>query len=660
MQPGRADTGIMLGRLCVANPSPSTGEAGGARGLVFLRSVLSFMMTTTEEDLAIGGPSPSAGDHDVAVFLQLADGADIPLAAGAIDPVPAALQLGPGARVRVVGTLRAEPGQGSSAGVAGAGARPLEAISSLGGDAGDAVVAVRKPKASAAAIGLQTRAAAADAAAAVDTAAVDTAGVVAVAQVAQGQQAQEQLLATSEEEAAAVAVVPTGLASLVPTTSIRVLYLLLRFCGDRGAAATPEHECPLPLCFAPIRNTLSSQQVRATLFGDTNATTTSVAGHMGYCANGRDVLLPENVNILDQVVIPCNGTRNSQTWSTSKCSTADMLGWGDAASAVARSRLGDAAFSSYSHVVLLLPSGWKAVADPSCAGVVASADLSTTATRCATCTCTLSHNLRLWHAGAPGGCDYCDPTCALGYCCGQRCPNTPHLWLLGWAGPVAGGGAVRLSDMAAGGGAVRSYRLPPEHTSNRSFVMVDATDSDGVGRRLFLGFRRRQPPYDYVDGVDDDTVHVYSHLSGRYRTATADTLRLGTLLLPGVTHPAAVAPALGDTYRDNATGLVFKLLAVDADGASVTLCRAAPLPAEPGSFDWGSCDQPPPQQQQGGGGDTDATPSLALMGGDWVAADAKVEAGLLVDGWWRAVQWLDAGTVLSLVSTLLQLVCMDR
>lgn len=221
-----------------------------------LAGVLSFMMTTTEEDLAIGGPSASAGDHDVAVFLQLADGADIPLAAGAIDPVPAALQLGPGARVRVVGTLQAEPGQGSSAGVggtpllvdelfaldsraaagaAGAGAMPLEAISSLGGNAGDAVVAVRKPKASAAAIGLQTRAAAADAAAG-----VDTAGAVAVAQVAQGQQAQEQLLATSEEEAAAVAVVPTGLASLVPTTSIRVLYLLLRFCGDRGAAATPE------------------------------------------------------------------------------------------------------------------------------------------------------------------------------------------------------------------------------------------------------------------------------------------------------------------------------------------------------------------------------------------------------------------------------------
>lgn len=40
MQPGRADTGIMFGRLCVANPSPSTGEAGGARGLVFLRSEL--------------------------------------------------------------------------------------------------------------------------------------------------------------------------------------------------------------------------------------------------------------------------------------------------------------------------------------------------------------------------------------------------------------------------------------------------------------------------------------------------------------------------------------------------------------------------------------------------------------------------------------------
>lgn len=48
------------------------------------------------------------------------------------------------------------------------------------------------------------------------------------------------------------------------------------------------------------------------------------------------------------------------------------------------------------------------------------------------------------------------------------------------------------------------------------------------------------------------------------------------------------------------------------------------------------------------------------MGGEWAAADAKVEAGLLVEGSWGAVQCLDAGTMLSLVSTLLQLVCMDR
>lgn len=68
-------------------------------------------------------------------------------------------------------------------------------------------------------------------------------------------------------------------------------------CLRKAPLSTLQHECPLSLSFAPIRDTLSSQQIRATLFGDTNATTTSVAGHMGYCANGRDVLLPENVNV---------------------------------------------------------------------------------------------------------------------------------------------------------------------------------------------------------------------------------------------------------------------------------------------------------------------------------------------------------------------------
>ena len=72
---------------------------------------------------------------------------------------------------------------------------------------------------------------------------------------------------------------------------------------------------------------------------------------------------------------------------------------------------------------------------------------------------------------------YCDRACALGGCCLARCHNAAHLWALGWADPVEGGSLV-LEGLTEG--LTLPYRLPAQHSSDASFVMIDA--SPGVVR----------------------------------------------------------------------------------------------------------------------------------------------------------------------------------
>ena len=163
---------------------------------------------------------------------------------------------------------------------------------------------------------------------------------------------------------------------------------------------------------------------------------------------------------------------------------------------------------------------------------------------------------------------YCDATCVMGYCCDRVCPNAAHMWALGWADPASGpsaadaqgqGGDLGVTDggaaaaAAMGGslvleglteGLTLPYRLPAQHSSDASFVMIDAAAATG-GIRYFLSYRDGT-----TSGVYDSTVgsslHVHGHLTGTARRRYTDT---GAWM--DSVHVAALAA--GDVWRDEQT-----------------------------------------------------------------------------------------------------------
>jgi hypothetical protein len=69
----------------------------------------------------------------------------------------------------------------------------------------------------------------------------------------------------------------------------------------------------------------------------------------------------------------------------------------------------------------------------------------------------LGHNLFLDHAGE-GVDEYADFTSAMGYCCSDRCYNSPQQYQLGWTKPVAD---LRSASLTG----IQSYRVRPSCTA---------------------------------------------------------------------------------------------------------------------------------------------------------------------------------------------------
>ncbi|KAG2446920.1 hypothetical protein HYH02_008076 [Chlamydomonas schloesseri] len=373
-------------------------------------------------------------------------------------------------------------------------------------------------------------------------------------------------------------------ATTVPTAPMRILFLIMRFCDgtDSGPVTT-------------------ATEFDSILFANGSATTSggapeSAAASIGfqalfnYCGNGRPVLSRENVRILEDVRVPCTGNTTaatslygSYTWRTGGCSWPDLFGWGEAAAELARARLGDTEFDRYKHVVMLMPRGWKAAADPQCANFVSGAEVGvwrrTAAGQPAFALTAVSderyneaalylhellHNFNLWHAGGydvnGAACEYCDWSCVLGWCCNVRCPNAAHMWALGWAGPVAGG---RLSLAGLTEGAVQSFRVPLQHTGNDSMVLIDATNDAGKGLQYFLSYRRSGALYERMYGAIDG-VHVHV----RYAGGAAPLIpQIGTMQLRRLQRA-------GGVWQDEDSRLMVSVAAMTTADATVTLCRA--------------------------------------------------------------------------------------
>ncbi|PNW76550.1 hypothetical protein CHLRE_11g467686v5 [Chlamydomonas reinhardtii] len=332
-------------------------------------------------------------------------------------------------------------------------------------------------------------------------------------------------------------------------------------------------------------------------------TSGSVAGYLGFCSNGRRTLSPGNAIIAEGVAIPCNGTNSyGARWSTSRCTTMDLYGWAESALDMAVGQLDPQVLDRIQHVVVITPDGswWKPRYDPTnCAAYLASGEVGrgrqlpgtaggsfgfvwVTGERRSvlnTYLHELSHNLGLYHAGTTESCQYCDRACALGGCCLARCHNAAHLWALGWADPVEGGSLV-LEGLTEG--LTLPYRLPAQHSSDASFVMIDASPGNPNGTRVFLSYRRLRPPYESFDSQLDNSVLVHRYLSGGSRLGNMDTQFLARLAPPS---PVAAGRAAGSggsgngsgvaaVWRDDTTRLWVQVLGSDGAAAAVTVCRA--------------------------------------------------------------------------------------
>ncbi|KAG2498642.1 hypothetical protein HYH03_003388 [Edaphochlamys debaryana] len=250
----------------------------------------------------------------------------------------------------------------------------------------------------------------------------------------------------------------------------------------------------------------------------------------------------------------------------------------------------------FHHVVLLQPSGWKSQADPMCKdvygvgevgigrrtaaggpGYALTAVSDDKVTTLSIYMHELLHNLGLWHAADATACPYCDWTCVMGWCCANRCPNAPHLRMLGWADPVAGG-SLALGSLPEG--RLTTLRLPLQHAVGGSMAVVDTTAGTGKGLQFFLSYRSTEPPYDDVVGTDGRYSHVQLHQ--RF---------VGDVPTPGEgmdTMQLARFARAGLTWQDPATRLAVGIAYVGANDAGVVVCRAAALPG--GAPNWSSCD----------------------------------------------------------------------
>ncbi len=94
------------------------------------------------------------------------------------------------------------------------------------------------------------------------------------------------------------------------------------------------------------------QDLEAVLFDDGSAMGSSspssssaptLQSYLRYCSNGRAALSRDTSRVLDGIFIPCAGPVSAATgqpvWLTSRCSSGDLLGWGDAAVDAAQQQL---------------------------------------------------------------------------------------------------------------------------------------------------------------------------------------------------------------------------------------------------------------------------------------------------------------------------------
>lgn len=256
-----------------------------------------------------------------------------------------------------------------------------------------------------------------------------------------------------------------------------------------------------PVISGSIRNMLFSP---ASL-GDTYAN----------CSYG---LSPIRLKVLpDAISIPCHifepGTCSYNAWADSADSWIRMYG--------------DASLLELQHAIYIVPYGppcvWAGLGMVGC-GKQKPCRVwinGKAAMRPNTYVHELGHNLGLNHASStkplyPGAdLAYSDPTCAMGFCCSQRCYNAPHSEQLGWMrdGVVLDRGTFPI-------GTTRTYYLKDARSSRSAYLRVQTEWS-----WVYIEFRQKRGS---DSGLPTSSVNIISTPIGNAlgsKTVLQDSLK---------------------------------------------------------------------------------------------------------------------------------------
>ena len=169
----------------------------------------------------------------------------------------------------------------------------------------------------------------------------------------------------------------------------------------------------------------------------------------------------------------------------------------------------------------------------------------------------LGHNLFMGHAGSFNSAgvfdEYADSSGLMGYCCTERCPNTPHAWQMGWIS------VQQLDGSSLKAGQTVTATLSSQAVSARSGMRIQPSWTAGVDP-IFLGYRTKALGDAELPAEAAGKVHLHtSAISNSYDAQ--------------VTIWKAALGSAGQAWEHSAAGLVVRLKALTSSSATVTVCR---------------------------------------------------------------------------------------
>ncbi|KAL4859446.1 Autolysin [Chlorella vulgaris] len=299
----------------------------------------------------------------------------------------------------------------------------------------------------------------------------------------------------------------------------------------------------------------------------------SLASLYSNCSYGQTTMSRATSRVAPVTKLACSGTSvyGNAYSAAGACSFADFQGWAEAAlTAAAASGI---AVNTYFYKLIIVPEGtscgWAGLAYIGCDGSFSCNSwvdarylmgrTASAATNAQVAFHEQGHNLYLNHAASYDNTgaivEYGDWSCAMGYCCANRCYNTPHAWQQGWLSmQVLDGGLLTAAATVTATFAAQ--------TVARSSGLKVKISSWAAADNIYLGYRLAEGGDAALSSIYSNKVNVYTFPGvGTGSDSESLSFWLGAFGA-GQSFSHAKAP-----------GLVFKCLTLSGGQATVTVCR---------------------------------------------------------------------------------------